>query len=253
MKLGISTIGAAALFCASFLSTIQPASAQGAAAEYLRLVYTTLTPNGLYDFQEAQKLVNEGYKKAGMPWRDVWTSALFGELRTFVSVAPVTGLSQFDSPSPMSHLTEAQRIKYQTLNRSSVQSVRAVLVQVVPQLSIQSGRTTPPRLARVVNVRALPGKQLEFEEAIRTIVLPALKKAGAKDYWVHRAILGTAIGEYTIVQLFDSWKEMEAFPTGEKLYGPEGLKQFMSRVAATASSADNMVASLVPDLSYRPQ
>jgi hypothetical protein len=253
MKQKTRSFATAALMCWSAVAAAQVASAQSAPPEFLRVVYSTLAPDGLYGYQEAQGIVNEGFKKSGTPWREVWASSLFGEMRVYVSVVPLAGLAQFDKPGPLTHLTEAQRMKYQTLLRGSVRSSRAVLLQLVQPLSILGGRAKPAGLARVMNVRVQPGKQLEFEEMVRTMVLPAYKKAGAKELLVHRALLGTALGEYTIVQPFENWAEMAAFPAAEKLYGPEGYKQWLARVAATVASGENMAATLVPALGYSPQ
>jgi hypothetical protein len=204
----------------------------------------------MYDFQEACKLVNEAYKKAGVPWRSVWVTSIFGEMGTYVTVAPVQNMAQFDSDSPIMKMSDADRTKYITLMRNSVESGRYSLVQYVPSLSLNSNRTEMPKLARITSVKVLPGKNVEFEELIQSTLIPAVKKAGGKDYWVHRTTLGGEIGEYTIVQLFEKWEEMGAWPSTDKLLGPAGYKQFLSKISQTVSRADNMAMRVETSLSY---
>jgi hypothetical protein len=88
----------------------------------------------------------------------------------------------------------------------------------------------------------------------RTAILPAVKKAGIKDYWVNRSVLGTAIGEYTFLQPYDKWAEMDAWPQGEKLYGGAAAnKDFLARISQTVASAETMVVRFKADLSYPNQ
>ncbi|MBI4893267.1 MAG: hypothetical protein HY821_21775 [Acidobacteria bacterium] len=178
--------------------------------QMIRIATSKVKLGMLSDYQEGQKLLNAAYKKAGSPWREVWSSSLFGEAGVYVSVSPVSSMAQFDSPSPMSQMSLEDRLKYQNLSRNCIESTRYVLGQTVDALSIRSQRTTPPKYARVLNVQTKPGKQVEFESFVKTIVLPAMKNAGVKDYWVIRTLMGGGVGSYTELTIFDKWDEIDA-------------------------------------------
>lgn len=220
--------------------------------QMMRISTTKVKLGMLNDYQQGQKMLNAAYKKAGAPWREVWSTSLFGEAGNFVSVAPVTNMAQFDTPGPVTHMSVEDRLTYQNLTRNCVESSRYVLGQSVDALSIRSERTSPPKFARVINVRVKPGKQLEFEDFVKTLVLPAMKGAGVKDYWVIRTVLGGALGEYTILTIFDKWAEMDAMMSPEKLFGAQ-YKAYLAKIAETVDNADSMVARTHPDLSFRNQ
>jgi hypothetical protein len=254
MLLGNRRLFTGALVCALGVAGLPVCLGQDAPPMLMRIGMVKLKSGGLYDWQEANKLARTAYQKAGVPFRQVFSMAIFGEAGMGVTVAPVTNMAQFDSDSPMTKLPDAERTKYATLMRNSIESARYSLVQTLPALSIRSGRKDQPKFLRVTMVRVLPGKNLEFEELIRTVGLPAAKKAGIKDYWVNRSVLGTAVSEYTLLQAFDKWAEMDAWPVGEKLYGgAAAYKDFLARIAQTAASAETMVVRYEADLSYSTQ
>ncbi len=220
--------------------------------QLIRIAYSKVRANGVYDYQTAAQLFNAGAKKSGLPWREVWATNLFGEVGMFVSVTPVARMAQFDDPGPVAGLTEQDRTKYMTLIRNSVEQARYVLVQTLPDLTISSDRKEPPKFARVTNVRVMPGRQAEFEEFVKATMVPAMKRIGVKDYWFMRNVLGGATNEYTVVQLFDKWSELDALLNPAQYLGPD-FKTYLSKTAATVASAENMVVSYMPELSYRTE
>ncbi len=220
--------------------------------QMMRIATSKVKLGMLSDYQEGQKLLNAAYKKAGAPWREVWSSTVFGEAGVYVSVSPVTSMAQFDTASPLTQMSVEDRLKYQNLSRNCIESTHYVLGQSVDALSIRSERTTPPKYARVLNVQTKAGKQVEFESFVKTIVLPAMKNAGVKDYWVVRTLLGGGVGSYTILTIFDKWAEMDAILSPEKLYGAQ-FQAYLAKVAETVDHAESMVAQTQPELGYRGQ
>jgi len=134
--------------------------------------------------------------------------------------------------------------------RNSIESAHYSLEQSAPEPSIASDRTTPPKFARVTTVVVQPGKNAEFEDLLKTMVLPAMKKASVKDYWVNRTVLGGPMGQYTILFIFDKWAELDSAPTLLSALGPEGFKQFMGKISTIVAHSENMVAATDSALSY---
>lgn len=246
MFLKLTTFRAVALFCAAATTALaqQP--------QLMRLSYTKVNPGMSHDYEEAAKLVSAAQKKAGAPWREVWATGIAGEFM-YVGVSPIKNMAQFDSPSPVnSQLTPEQRTQYATLSRNAVRETRYVIVQHLPDLSISSGRTSPPALARVTTVRTKAGKGLDFEALVKNMLLPAWKKAGIKDIVVHRMVAGGVSGEYQFVQFFDKYAEVDAWPSGDKMFGgADGYKKFLDGVATTAESAESMFARQLTELGFR--
>jgi hypothetical protein len=51
-------------------------------------------------------------------------------------------------------------------------------------MSIQSNASAPPPLVVVQDFQVIPGKNGDFANIMTQEYLPALKKAGVKDFWV---------------------------------------------------------------------
>jgi hypothetical protein len=225
---------------------------QAAPPDLMRISHYKIRANGTYDFREGIKMVNDGYKKSGVPWRQAWQMSMFGETYTVVMVTPVKNFAQFDTPGPMAGLSAGDSVKYQTLMRNAIESSRHSLVRYAPELSVNSGTMQEPKFARVMTIRVKPGRVAEFEDAIKTLLLPAIRQAGIKDYWVDRMVLGGVTGEYTTLTPFTKWSELDSWPTTEKLLGAS-YKAFMAKIADTVDSSETLVAATVPELGYGAQ
>ena len=206
---------------------------------------------GQFDFEEAQKVISAAYKKAGMPNRSVWRSTLFGEYGVYFVSASSKDYAAFDAGSVLNNVTSAERARYTTLSQNSVQHQHCWMIQAEPSMSIDSGRTEPPKYARLLRTTVRPGKRLEFEDMIKTTVVPALKKGGYKDVAYYRSLMGATTGEYSSLTMFDKWSDLDALPSIEKALGSDGYKQYMVKVANTIDRSETMVIQYVPELSYR--
>jgi len=203
------------------------------------------------DFREMQAAINEAFKKEGIPWRAVWTTAVFGE-QGFVVAFPVGKMERYDSPNPVRKaMNDADYARYtQKMNRI-VASSHSVLVRTRPDLGISSGRATPSR-AVVTTVVVEPGKGAAFEAFVKNQLMPAWQKGGMKDVWVDQTLMGSASTEYTFLYLFDKWAEMEGGSPMEKALGKEAWDKVRSNIAGLATSVKTEVAMYVPELSYQP-
>ena len=252
MKLGNRLLKDCALAGALAVMSGLAAWGQAAPPDLMRISHYKIRVNATYEFREGIKMVNDGYKKSGVPWRQAWQMSLFGETFTVAMVTPVKNFAQFDTPGPMAGLSAADSVKYQTLMRNAIESSRHSLVRYAPELSINSGTMQEPKYARVMTIRVKPGRVAEFEDAIKTLLLPAIRQAGIKDYWVDRMVLGGVTGEYTTLTPFTKWSELDSWPSTEKLMGPS-YKAFMAKIAETVDNSETMTAATVPELGYKAQ
>lgn len=204
------------------------------------------------DFEALTKLANEASRKYGIPWRETWSVSQFGEAGVYFLISPVKNYAQFDEDGPLSKLSVEERLSYANLARNAVESAHYKLIEFAEELSLRSDRKDLPKLARVTVVHALPGKAPELEAAIRDLMLPAIKAAGVKDYWVHRTLAGGPLGEYTYVLLFDKWADLDALGTIQKLLG-DNYGKYMAALAASVSGAENLIIKVDPKLSYNPE
>jgi hypothetical protein len=230
---------------------VLPAIAQDQ-PEVLRLARVKVKPNMAEEHRALQATINEGLKKAGVPWRDLWQMAGFGDVGSFVSVTPMDTLAVLDGPNPLlKGLGQEAFAAYQSRARNVYESAHYELVRIRRDLSLVSGRSEPPTLAVVTTIRTVPGKEDAFEELIRSDIAPAWKKGGVKDAWVHKTILGGSPQTYTIVVLYEKFAELDGGSPIEKALGPEGMRKLRQKSAGVIASMENMVARRIAELSYR--
>jgi len=235
------------------LAALMCSTVYGQDAPYrLRLAEIHVRVGQTADFEAMAKLANEAYKKQGVPWREVWSVSQFGEGGVYYAVSPVKNFAQFDEDGPLSKLSVEDRVSYVNLARNAVESSHYKLIEIANDLSIVSDRKDPPKLARITVLHTLPGKLMELEALIKDLLLPALKAAGVKDFWVHRTVVGGPLGEYTYVLLFDKWADLDSLGTNQKLLG-DNYGQYMARIATSVQGAENMVIKLDPKLTYLPE
>ena len=218
----------------------------------LRLAEIHVRVGQTADFEALAKLANEASKKFGIPWRETWSVSQFGEGGVYYAVSPVKNFAQFDEQGPISGLSVEDRLTYANLARNAVESSHYKLLDPADDLSLRSDRKELPKMARVTVVHTLPGKGMDLEAAIKELMLPALKAAGVKDFWVHRTVVGGPIGEYTYVLPFEKWADLDALGSMQKLLG-DNYGKYMARVAASVQSGENMIIKLDPKLTYMPE
>ncbi len=218
----------------------------------LRLAEIHVRVGQTADFEALAKLVNAAYQKAGVPWRETWSVSLFGEGGVYYLVSPIKNYAQFDEEGPIAKMSVEDRLSYSNLSRNAVESAHYKLLEPAEDLSLRSDRKESPKLARITIVHALPGKAPELEATIKDLLLPALKARGVKDHWVYRTLVGGQLSEYTYVLLVDKWADLDTLGSIQKILG-DNYGKYMSRIAASAAGAENMIIKLDPKLSYFPQ
>lgn len=222
------------------------------APQILHLTYVKVQPGMAMDYREMQQTVMAASKKDGTPWRDVWSTNVFGE-PMFVTVFPVGKMERYDTPNPVRKmLDDTEYARYlQRMGRIVANSAN-VLVRTRPDLSIQSGAAEATR-AVITTIDVVPGKQAEFEAFVKSDLKPTWQKAGMKDVWVHQTLMGGSQTEYTIVGLFSKWAEMNDGSPLERSLGMEGMLKLRAKGYGIVNRISNMAAMKIPELSYAQQ
>lgn len=227
-----------------------PLSAQE--RQLLHIVSTKLQPGALAEYREMQTPVNQALKKDGIPWRQVWSTAVFGD-PMFVSAVPVEKMDRYETPNPVRKMmNDADYELYVKKMSRLVAESKSKLVVTRPDLGLSSGRSIPKH-AVITTVVVAPGRHAEFESYVKSEVIPAWKKAGIKDVWANAAVFGTYSTEYNFVALFDDWSEMNGGGPIVRVLGQEAWDNVRSKIAGLATSVQNGIASYHPALSYMPE
>lgn len=239
-----------ALAAAAF-ALLLPAQQQ-AQPQLLHLTYIKVQPGMANEWREMQTTVNAAYRKEGTPWRHVWAGAVFSEVH-FATVFPVGKMERYDTPNPMRKaMNDTQYQQYIQKASRIVASSHHRLVTTRPDLSLMSQRGAPSH-AVVNTIVVEPGRNAAFEAALKADFLPAWRKAGLKDVWVHQTIFGSNPTEYVIVVLFEKWAEMEGGGPMVRALGAEGWDKIRQKLAGIATSVHAQTIRNVPELGYPVQ
>ena len=190
-------------------------------------------------------------KKAGVKERSCFTTAQFGESFEYVFITPIETLAQFDGEPPLRRaLGDAGYQAYLEKARRMVTSVHTFADQGRMDLSYVGKMTGPPNLAVVAAITVAPGRTEEFENLIKTLVLPAVKKGEARGYFVSQTMLGGDISAYTTVTMYDNFADMAKGSPLVKGMGAAGYASFLRKTAGLVVKAERSVYRYNPELSF---
>lgn len=196
--------------------------------------------------------INPALKQGGLPWRNTFARATFGELFEYVSVAPIARLGQYDETDP---LTKA-------LGQEGTKAVRAKLRECYASLHTFATRrmddlcfTNNPGEAPLVVVSVIqlaPGRKAEWRKFMRDEFVPNIRKSDLMRYEVHETMFGGNADEVTTVGWWKNFADLEKGPPIERVLGAEGAAKLMRQLpAGVVLRVDRKIQRLRKPLSYR--
>jgi hypothetical protein len=143
-----------------------------------RVTITHVKPDMLTEWVDLQKNeVVPALKKAGEKTRTVYVTSIFGNAYEYVLISPIEKMSQFDGQSPMVKALDtpgATRLNEKL--RKCIDSATSFMSTRLPDISnVPEGPM--PNMLVTVRYRIAPGKMTEFQNLMKTEVLPVYKKA----------------------------------------------------------------------------
>jgi len=244
MDLTSRMIRAVAVFAACSLSVLAQGSPQK-----VRFAVIKVKPDMGGESRDMVAAVTAAYKKAGVPWRHVWEPGGFGDGTKVLTVVPMVKKSDWDSLPFISAMGEAEFQQYAAKASKTFTSVEYSVELSRPEISIDSG-TIPPFIL-LATVTVAYGKEGAWESKTRTEVLPALKKAGVKEYWVTRNMYGgESTSTYTIATGISSLADLEEGSAVQRAMGPEAYQRFRESLIGIVTSVKLEAFRYASELSY---
>jgi hypothetical protein len=233
-------------------------AASAAAPQRVLVTITQVKPDMIPGYQAAVQAEGiPAFKKAGLPWRHTYRTGPFGDVGLFVAVQPVTSMAQFDQPGAVPRvLGQEGAARYAAKVRAMIVSQKQILQTLQPAMSIQSQSTEIAGLLVVEEIQLHPDKGAAFAELITSQMIPALKKAGVKDYWVFSDTWGGSLGSRTIVEPIANYAGLEPGQAQGRLarvLGAQAAQKINAQRNALIQHADRTVLRLVPELSFTTQ
>ncbi len=224
-------------------------------ATRLVAIATQVKPDMLNEWLDLQKSeVNPALKKAGISSRTVLATS-FGNTYEYVSISPLESFALLDGGSPYARALGPEAAARLTAKlRKCVNGQRTYIINRVSELSIPPDPAAPPLVSVTTRVRVAPGKVEDFENYIKTDLLPVYKKAKAEGkiagYVVSRRSLGTNALERTQTVYFNKFADLDGGPTLTRMLGQEGAGKLLAKSAGMATLIEQVVRRRVADLSF---
>jgi hypothetical protein len=239
------------------IAALQPIAAQTPAPDpmkprLLQLTVVTLRPDMVKTYIDFQKSdVIPALQKGGVKWRESWRTASFGDLFQVAHVTDVTGLEQYDSPTPVRQaLGDEAYAAYQAKIGGMVSSVNTYLLRTRPDLSYMPDPAFQPKLAILTVVDVAADKIADFEAFIKNDWVPALKAGGGKAYQVAQVVYGGSITQFHTLVAVDSFADIGKGHPVTRALGEEGVVKLMAKSGAFTSHVERSVIRLDPDLTF---
>ena len=190
-------------------------------------------------------------QKAGISRQTLWNTAVFGEGGMLV-VTPIESLAQFDNPGPtVRALGQEGSAAYIARAVRFVESSHSVAIETRPELSSPPTPDYQARIAIITTTTIMVGRDDDYENFIKTSVLPTVRKAAPKGYLVARVVYGGNLSQYISVVLLDSFADLQKFR--ESLNKEAATARLAAKSAGLVMSRENAIYRLNPELSLQPQ
>jgi hypothetical protein len=217
--------------------------------QLIALNFLVIKPGMGLEWQEFRKSETlPAARKGGVTDQEVWNTAIFGEGGGYVLVTPIESLAQYDGSSPMlkalgqegsrAHAAKAARF---------TERAHSIAIETRPDLSIAPSPGSEPKLAVVTTSTIAGGRDDEYENFVRTAVLPAIKKASPKGYLVSRVVYGGNLNQYMSVVLLDSFADLQRW---REAFAKEALTaKLAAKSIGIVTSRENAVYRHMSELS----
>jgi hypothetical protein len=107
-------------------------------------------------------------------------------------------------------------------------------------------------MIRVVVTQVRPDKLGDYLALVKSDILPAVKKSGAKDYSIARGQFGEPSTTVISVLGLNNWADLDGGLGVEKALGKEGFQSFLLKMAPLIVSSQFDIYRFQPNLSYLP-
>jgi hypothetical protein len=220
--------------------------------QLISITVTRVKPEMLQEWQDLIKNeLNPALQKAGVPFRSVYATAVFGDSYEYVSISPITNFAQYDKPSPLvTAMGQEGLTRYGHKIRKCVDGSYTYAVRLRPDLSIMTEMTGPPKFAVISHVRVVPGKNSEFENFLKTDIVANYKKLNLPGYFVEQTIFGGDANSYTTITVVNSFSDLDKGPLLNQAVGEEGAQKILQRGGAFITSLERYFSRFVPELSF---
>jgi len=233
---------------ASVLST--QCLAQSATPQLARVTITHVKPDMLTEWIDLEKNeVVPALKKAGQTARTVYVTSLFGNSYEYVIITPFQKYADFDAGNPMIKAlgeTASARLA-EKLRKCTESSTSYVNTRLADLSNVLDG--PPPHMIVTARYRIAPGKQTDFQNLVKSEILPVYKKAKV-GLIVSQRGAGANPNDVTMSTAYSKFADMDGGPFITKQLGQEGAAKVNAKFIGIRTLIEVVVRTRVQDLSF---
>lgn len=222
-------------------------------SQLLRVNEVTLKPETTEQWTALQRdELIPAQKKAGLPWRDTWASAQTGDTYMRAIVLPIPSLAQYDTPSPLlKAIGQGALQAFAEKNSRLVSGANVTVLRTRPDIGFG---TRPEKMAIAVltTVTVAPAHAAEFEAALKSEVVPALKKGKVAYYAVSQVVYGGDTNQYVTLLPVENFGALAKGHPLELVLGADGMARLTQKIGATITKLERNIIRHIPELSYGP-
>jgi hypothetical protein len=226
------------------------ASASAQQGTIQSVTFYTVKPDRVGDFQAEIKEFNAIYAKGGSTnYSSMWVS-LTGP-REYVRAQYYNKWSDLDAgpdPKLKDQAADLARISLRIID--CTESWRRIIAEVQPDLSIAA--TEMPKMIRVLTTDVRPERYNDYLALVKSDILPAAQKGGAKMYEFSEMRYGAPNTEVTSIVAMDSWGDLDTGVGVQKALGKEGYQALLQKVRPLIVQSVVNEYRFQPDISYLP-
>ncbi len=204
-------------------------------------------PGQVDEFLAAQRELASLEKEAGVPWRSVARTAVFGDTYRFVITTPLVQFARLDRPGS----SDPARASIENRIERTVTSHTTFALRTTPDLDNPLPDEREPALTLVQRVTVVPGREQDYIRVMAEDVLPHFKEAN-----MHHASGALTLGGDSGYVHFFHVGNFAALDQGSPLaraLGAEGALEITSKLAGVLSRSEQWVVRYLPDISFRPE
>ena len=108
----------------------------------------------------------------------------------------------------------------------------------------------PPKLAVISITSVVPGRVTDYENHVKTDILPLQKQAQSLGYLVSQTVFGGDGNEFASLTLFNSFADIDKGPAAIRVLGQAGAAKLATKAAGLIAHTERMVVRYNSDLSF---
>lgn len=241
-------------FAAALIASAIPSFGQAPAPTMLNVAHVRVKPDRVQDFMDLEKQIAASLKK-GAPtdqFRVVYRAAV-GNPMDFEILTRFSKFAERDGENPLNkYSTEQERATRGARNAQYEESVQVTIDRTLPDLTIgPQGPLTPPTFLHMFRIRVRPDRNEEFAGAVKSDLLPALKKSDVKLLLARRTVLGGQ-ADYYFAEGMEKWAELDSPPSLAKAMGADAYKKMEDKLNSAITLEEQTIWRYQADLSYYP-